>query len=57
MLASNSSWSTEMLSLSLEHLTPITTVPENYLDDESDFDDDSDFVPDLKSEGDVAIAV
>lgn len=45
------------LELSFEHLTPITTVPKNYLDDESDLDDDSDFIPDLKSEGDVEIAV
>ncbi len=45
------------LELSLEHLTPISTVPENYLDTEYDFEDDSDFVPDLKSEADVAIAV
>jgi S-DNA-T family DNA segregation ATPase FtsK/SpoIIIE len=45
------------LELSLENLTPISTVPENYLDQEYDLDDDSDFVPDLKSEADVAIAV
>ena len=45
------------LELSLENLTPISTVPDNYLEDEYDLDDDSDFVPDLKSEGDVAIAV
>ena len=45
------------LELSLEHLTPISTVPENYLDDAYDLEDDSDFVPDLKSEADVAIAV
>ncbi|MBE0424933.1 MAG: DNA translocase FtsK 4TM domain-containing protein, partial [Lutibacter sp.] len=45
------------LELSLEHLTPISTVPENYLDDSYDLEDDSDFVPDLKSEEDVAIAV
>ncbi|MDF1518335.1 MAG: DNA translocase FtsK [Lutibacter sp.] len=45
------------LELSLEHLTPITTVPENYLDDESDLDDDSDLFTESKSEGDVAIAV
>jgi S-DNA-T family DNA segregation ATPase FtsK/SpoIIIE len=45
------------LELSLENLTPISTVPDNYLEDEYDLDDDSDFIPDLKSEGDVAIAV
>lgn len=45
------------LELSLEHLTPISTVPENYLDDVYDLEDDSDFVPDLKSELEVAIAV
>jgi S-DNA-T family DNA segregation ATPase FtsK/SpoIIIE len=45
------------LELSLEHLTPISTVPKNYLDTEYDLEDDSDFVPDLKSEADVEIAV
>ena len=45
------------LELSLENLTPISTVPENYLDTEYDLEDDSDFVPDLKSEADVEIAV
>lgn len=41
------------LELSLENLTPISSVPGSYLDEE----DDSDFIPDLKSEADVAIAV
>lgn len=45
------------LELSLENLTPISTVPENYLDEAYDIEDDSDFVPDLKSELEVAIAV
>jgi S-DNA-T family DNA segregation ATPase FtsK/SpoIIIE len=45
------------LELSLENLTPISTVPGSYVDDEYDLEDDSDFVPDLKSESDVAIAV
>ena len=45
------------LEMSLENLTPISTVPENYLDDEYDLEDDSDFVPELKPESDVAIAV
>lgn len=45
------------LEMSLENLTPISTVPENYLDDEYDLEDDSDFVPELKLESDVAIAV
>lgn len=45
------------LELSLEHLTPISAVPGNYIDEEYDLEDDPDFVPDLKSESEVAIAV
>ena len=45
------------LELSLENLTPISTVPANYLEDEYDLEDDSDFVPELKPEAEVAIAV
>jgi S-DNA-T family DNA segregation ATPase FtsK/SpoIIIE len=45
------------LELSLENLTAISTVPPNYLEDEYDLEDDSDFVPELKPESDVAIAV
>ena len=45
------------LELSLEHLTPISTVPGSYVDEEYDLEDDSDFVPELKSESDVAIAI
>ena len=45
------------LEMSLENLTPISTAPNNYLEDEYDLEDDSDFVPDLKSESEVAIAV
>lgn len=45
------------LELSLKNLTPISTVPHNYLDDDNDLEDDADFVPDLKSEADVEIAV
>lgn len=45
------------LELSLEHLSPIAPVPGSYLDEEFDLEDDSDFVPELKSEAEVAIAV
>lgn len=45
------------LELSLENLTPISTVPKNRLGEEYNLEDDSDFVPDLKSESEVAIAV
>ncbi len=45
------------LELSLEKLTPISTVPENYLDEDANLDDDSNFVPDPKSDAKVAIAV
>jgi len=45
------------LELSLEHLTPISAVPGNYVDENYDLEDDSDFVPELKSESDVAIAI
>ena len=45
------------LELSLENLTPISTVPKNYFEEKSDLEDDSDYVPDLKSESDVAIAI
>ncbi|MDP2068323.1 MAG: DNA translocase FtsK [Lutibacter sp.] len=45
------------LELSLEHLTPISAVPGNYVDENYDLEDDTDFVPELKSESDVAIAI
>ncbi|MDO9036927.1 MAG: DNA translocase FtsK [Lutibacter sp.] len=45
------------LELSLEHLTPISAVPGNYVDENYDLEDDLDFVPELKSEAEVAIAV
>ena len=45
------------LELSLENLTPISTIHKNYFEEESDLEDDSDYVTDLKSESDVAIAV
>ncbi|HEY9168108.1 MAG TPA: DNA translocase FtsK [Lutibacter sp.] len=45
------------LELSLEKLTPISTVPENYLDKSADLDNDSNFDPDPKSDAKVAIAV
>jgi S-DNA-T family DNA segregation ATPase FtsK/SpoIIIE len=45
------------LELSLEHLTPISAVPGNYVDENYDLEDDTDFVPELKSESEVAIAI
>ncbi|MDD3721985.1 MAG: DNA translocase FtsK 4TM domain-containing protein [Lutibacter sp.] len=45
------------LELSLENLTPISTVPKNYFEEKSNLEDDSDYIEDLKSESDVAIAV
>ncbi len=45
------------LELSLENLTPISTVSKNNFEEESDLEDDSDDVTDIKSESGVAIAV
>jgi S-DNA-T family DNA segregation ATPase FtsK/SpoIIIE len=45
------------LELSLENLTPISTVSKNNFEEESDLEDDSDYESDQKSESDVAIAV
>jgi S-DNA-T family DNA segregation ATPase FtsK/SpoIIIE len=45
------------LELSLENLTPISTVSKNDFEEESDLEDDSDYIPDVKSESDVDIAV
>ena len=45
------------LELSLENLTPISTVSKHNFDEESNLEDDSDDVADLKSESDVGIDV
>lgn len=45
------------LELSLENLKPISTIPGNYSEEESDLENNSDFKANLKSEVDVAIAV
>ncbi|WP_372770282.1 DNA translocase FtsK [Lutibacter sp.] len=45
------------LELSLENLKPISTIPGNYSEEDSDLENNSDFKENLKSEADVAIAI